>query len=192
MPWHALFWFCVTIFCVLFFMLCVLGARSTGLPMLGKMCRSLFDKPGHLRMTALPLSWGDNPRGILNAPPRCASDNLFGRGESAASCLFSPLPTVFSRALFSTPSPLLWGTNRRDTFPRFPAQDLFSTVLCSILGMCSAASYPPGGWGRRKVGDWGRKPRRGRGISMAMRPPSLGLSPQDKSKAHKRAPARRL
>ena len=123
-------------------------------------------------------------KGIAAALHHCARDNLLRRGESAASCLFSPLPTVFSRALFSTPSPLLWGTNRRDTFPRFPAQDLFSTVLCSIMEMCSFASHPKGGCGRRKVGDWGRKPRRGRGIAAVLRPPSLGLPPQDTPPRH--------
>ena len=157
----------------------------------GFFCGFYYNLRAGARLWVLLLSWGDNPR--ANPMPLYAMRETTSLGGERAhhGCLFSPLPTVFSRALFSTPSPLLWGTNRRDTFPRFPAQDLFSNVLCSILGMCSAASYSPGGWGRRKVGDWGRKPRRGRGISMAMRPPSLGLSPQDKSKAHKRAPARR-
>ncbi len=140
----------------------------------------------------------------------CARDNLLRRGESAASCLFSPLPgaaarrerlsalhtvclqifphspqtllairqyscvgsarseeksavasraqslraaaLVFSRALFSTPSPLFGETSRRNTFPRFPAQDLFSTVLCSILGTCSAAPFPKGDG---EAGKWG-------------------------------------
>ena len=162
MPWHALFWFCVTIFCVLFFMLCVLGARSTGLPMLGKMCRSLFDKPGYLRMTALPLSWGDNPRGILNAPPRCASDNLFGRGESAASCLFSPLPTVFSRALFSTLSPLFGETSACVCSQDF-LRKTGSFPFCGASWKRAKHDRPPRGMGKKESGGLGEKTQKGKG-----------------------------
>ena len=42
------------------------------------------------------------------------------RGERAHQrCLFSPLPTVFSRALFSTTHPTLVENGRAEPFPRF-------------------------------------------------------------------------
>ena len=109
---------------------------------------------------------------------RGARDNLFERGKSACSMLIlSPLSGFLSRSLFHT-IPSLGGTRQHPMLPRFHAPDPVYSRPAEHRGNVQGTTVLLGGWGRRKVGVWGRKPGRGRGISMAMRPPSLGLSPQ--------------
>ncbi len=81
---------------------------------------------------------------------------------------------------FPQPSPLLWGTNVLDSFHDFSRQISFHCVLCSIMGMCSFTSFTIGGWGRRKAGDWGRKPGRGRGIAAGLPPFPRVVSPRQR------------
>ena len=84
---------------------------------------------------------------------------------------------LFSRALFSTTLPTLVENERAEPFPRFHDIDLFISVLCSIVEVCSLQVYAIGGWGRRKAGDWGRKPGRGRGIAAGLPPFPRVVSP---------------
>ena len=46
------------------------------------------------------------------------------------------------------------------------------------MGMCNSWVYAIGGWGRRKAGDWGRKPGRGRGIAAGLPPFPWVVSPR--------------
>ena len=87
---------------------------------------------------------------------------------------------LFSRALFSTTLPTLGENERAEPFPRFHDIDLFISVLCSIMGMCNLQVYAIGGWGRRKAGDWGRKPGRGRGIAAGLPPFPWVVSPRQR------------
>ena len=78
---------------------------------------------------------------------------------------------------FPQPSPLLWGTNVLDSFHDFSRQISSLCVLCSIMETCSFTLPSIGGWGRRKAGDWGRKPGRGRGIAAGLPPFPRVVSP---------------
>ena len=103
------------------------------------------------------------------------------RGERAQQAAYSPPSQRFSLALsFPQPSPLLWETNRLNCSHDFSQQILSLSVLCSIMGMCSFTSSPIGGWGRRKAGDWGRKPGRGRGIAAGLPPFPWVVSPRSR------------
>ena len=110
---------------------------------------------------------------------RRASDNLFGSGESASNDAYSLPSQRFSLALsFPQPSPLFWETSRLNSFHDFSRQISFLCVLCSIMKTCSFTSPSIGGWGRRKAGDWGRKPGRGRGIAAGLPPFPWVVSPR--------------
>ena len=117
-------------------------------------------------------------KGIAAALHHCARDNLLRRGESAASCLFSPLPTVFSRALFSTPSPLLGETSALDCSQDFLCK-IYSAPFCAASWEWAALHRIPKGDGEKgKWGTGGENPKGEGGSASLMRPPSLGLSPQ--------------
>ena len=101
------------------------------------------------------------------------------RGERAQQAAYSLPSQRFSLALsFPQPSPLLWRTDGLNHSHDFSRQISFLSVLCSIMGMCSFTSSPIGGWGRRKAGDWGRKPGRGRGIAAGLPPFPRVVSPR--------------
>ena len=91
---------------------------------------------------------------------------------------------IFLRSLFHT-LPTLVGKRLLVMIPTISGARPYSAPFCAASWDSRiAASSPKGGWGRRKVGDWGRKPGRGRGIAAVLRPPSLGLSPQDTPPRH--------
>ena len=154
----------VTVFFLRFLMLCVRRLRRRGFLFSDHLFRAC-----HLYSACLTCAVRVYRR---------ASDNLIERGESAVNCLFSPLPTVFSRALFSTTLPTLGENGRAEQFPRFQPPDWFFTVLCSIVEACNLWVYAKGGWGRRKAGDWGRKPGRGSGIAAGLPPFPRVVSPR--------------
>ena len=108
---------------------------------------------------------------------RRASDNLIERGESAVNCLFSPLSPVFSRALFSTTLPSLGENGRAEPFPRFHEINFIPLRFVQHHGSVQLWVLHGGGWGRRKAGDWGRKPGRGRGIAAGLPPFPRVVSP---------------
>ena len=150
-----------------FFMLCVLGIRSRDLPL------SWGDNPGSISYSIYLTGWVTHDQSTA-----VRATTSLGGERAHQRCLFSPLPTVFSRALFSTTLPTLGENERAEPFPQFHDIDLFISVLCSIMGMCNLQVYAIGGWGRRKAGDWGRKPERGRGIAAGLPPLSPGCLPK--------------
>ena len=141
-----------------------------------------------LRRVYLMLGETTPGKGIATALHHCARDNLLRRGESAASCLFSPLPTVFSRALFSTPSPLLGETSALDCSQDFLCK-IYSAPFCAASWEWAALHRIPKGDGEKgKWGTGGENPKGEGGSASLMRPPSLGLSPQDGGKGAMRNP----
>ena len=82
---------------------------------------------------------------------------------------------IFLRSLFHT-LPTIVGKRLLVMVPTISGARLHSAPFCAASWDSRiAASSPKGGWGRRKVGDWGRKPRRGKGISILDAPPFPGV-----------------
>ena len=142
-----------------------------------------------LRSTVLPISWGDNPgsipysiyltKWVTHDPFTAVRATTSLRGERAHQrCLFSPLPTVFSRALFSTTLPTLVENECAEPFPRFHEINFIPLRFVQHHGNVQLWVLPGGGWGRRKAGDWGRKPGRGRGIAAGLPPFPRVVSPR--------------
>ena len=149
--------------------------------------RSLMVCVLFLRRSVLPMSWGDVccsiclTRAVTHDPSTGVRATTSLRGERAQQAAYSLPSHRFSLALsFPQLSPLLWRTNVLWRFPRFHEIDLFISVLCSIMGMCSLRVYAVGGWRRRKAGDWGRKPGRGRGIAAGLPPFPWVVSPRQR------------
>ena len=147
--------------------------------------RSLMVCVLFLRRSVFPMSWGDEyysthlTRWVTHDPFTGVRATTSLRGERAQQAAYSLPSHRFSLALsFPQLSPLLWRTNVLWRFPRFHEIDLFISVLCSIMGMCSLRVYAVGGWRRRKAGDWGRKPGRGRGIAAGLPPFPWVVSPR--------------
>ena len=132
---------------------------------LGEMCVVLFDEPYGSRMTHLP---------VCERQPRW-------EGRERIRDAYSLPSQRFSLALsFPQPTPLLWRTDELNRSHDFMKKISFLCVLCSIMGMCSFTSPSIGGWGRRKAGDWGRKPGRGRGIAAGLPPFPRVVSPRQR------------
>ena len=183
----ALLCFLVTIFFCAF---------SYALRAWGTLCRFAFQLPFPFlrsfiicvlgtRRSVLPLSWGDVCcficlTGWVTHDPSTGvrATTSLGGGESAVNCLFSPLPTVFSRALFSTILPTLGENGRAEPLSRFHEKDFIPLRFVQHCGNVQLGMSLGGGWGRRKAGDWGRKPRRGRGIAAGLPPFPWVVSPR--------------
>ena len=114
---------------------------------------------------------------------RCASDNLFERGESASEMLIlSPLTGFLSRSLFHN-SPLSCGERMFfDGFHDFSRQISSLSVLCSIVGMCSFGCCMEGDGEGGKRGTGGENPEGEGGLQPGC-PPFPGLSPQDSGRS---------
>ena len=137
------------------------------------MCIALLNEPYGSRMTHLPV---------------CERQPLW-EGSERIGDAYSLRSQRFSLALsFPQPSPLLGRTDGLNHFHDFSRQISPLCVLCSIMRTCNLWAYAKGGWGRRKAGDWGRKPGRGRGIAAGL-PPFPGLSPQEDGKPVLRIPS---
>ncbi len=120
--------------------------------------------------------------------PGCERQPLWEGGERSKLLILSPPNGFLSRSLFHNP-PLSFGKRIfSDGSHDFSRRISFPCVLCSIMETCSFTSPSIGGWGRRKAGDWGRKPGRGRGIAAGL-PPFPGLSPQASGKTLLRRPS---
>ena len=109
---------------------------------------------------------------------RCASDNLFERGESAVNCLFSPLSPVFSRALFSTTLPTLGENGRAEPFPRFQPPKLTPLRFVQHHGNVQLHIVPHRGMGKEESGGLGEKTRKGKGDCSRAAPLSPGCLPK--------------
>ena len=148
----------------LLFMLCVLFLRSRG----------------------LPDAWGDVccpiclTRWVTHDPSTAVRATTSLRGERAhlTMLILSPPNGFLSRSLFHNPPHSCGEQMFSDGSHDFSRQISFLCVLCSIMGMCSFTSSPIRGWGRRKAGDWGRKPGRGRGIAAGLPPFPWVVSPR--------------
>ena len=140
-----------------------------------------------LRSTVLPVSWGvvcDSIRltGWVTHDPSTGvrATTSLGGERAHQRCLFSPLPTVFSRALFSTTLPTLVENERAEPFPRFQPSDFIPLRFVQHHGNVQLGMSLGGGWRRRKAGDWGRKPGRGRGIAAGLPPFPWVVSPRQR------------
>ena len=148
-------------------MLCVLGIRSTGLPM----------------------SWGDAYDSIcltvwVTHDPSTAvrATTSLGGERAHQRCLFSPLPTVFSRALFSTTHPTLVENGRAEPFPRFHEINFIPLRFVQHCGNVQPTGGCHRGMGKKESGGLGEKTQKGKGDRSRAAPPSPGLSPQDSGK----------
>ena len=145
----------------------------------------------YARDNLLENAWGDNPRAYPERFTIVRETTSLG-GERAQQAAYSLPSQRFSLALSFPHSPLSLGKRPLVCVLRISCARLVHFRSAEHRGNVQSMTVPQGGWGRRKVGDWGRKPRRGRGISMQMRPPSPGLSPQASVNPHCVKTARRL
>ena len=100
-------------------------------------------------------------------------------GERAHQrCLFSPLPTVFSRALFSTLSPLFGETSACDGSQDFLRKTLFIPVLRSIVETYRARPCPKGDGEEGKWGTGGENPEGEGGLQQCCTPLPWGCLPK--------------
>ena len=109
----------------------------------------------------------------------CVSSARSEEKSADASCVQSlcAAALLFSRALFSTTLPTLVENGSAGQFPRFHEINFIPLRFVQHCGSVQLWVLPGGGWGRRKVGDWGRKPRRGRGIAAGLPPFPWVVSP---------------
>ena len=143
-------------------MLCVLGIRSSVLPdAWGDVCDSI----------CLTIWVTHDPSTGVRATTSLGGERAHQR------CLFSPLPTVFSRALFSTTLPTLVENECSLMVPTISCARLVYFRSVQHHGSVQLWVLHGGGWGRRKAGDWGRKPGRGRGIAAGLPPFPWVVSP---------------
>ena len=141
------------------------------------------------RSTGLPLSWGDNPGSIsysiyltgwVTHDPSTAvrATTSLGGERAHQRCLFSPLPTVFSRALFSTTLPTL-GENRCDEqFPRFHEINFIPLRFVQHHGNVQPTGVCHRGMGKEESGGLGEKTRKGKGDCSRAAPLPLGCLPK--------------
>ena len=172
-------------------MLWVLHLRSTVLPLVTFFFYVVFDvlraPPTQYRFTAV---LGRQPRGsisystyltgwVTHDPSTGVRATTSLRGERAhlTMLILSPPNGFLSRSLFHNPPHSCGERMFFDGFHDFSRQSSPLSVLCSIMETCSFTSSPIGGWGRRKAGDWGRKPGRGRGIAAGLPPFPWVVSP---------------
>ena len=143
----------------------------------------------HLRSTGLPLSWGDNPGSIsysiyltgwVTHDPSTAvrATTSLGGERAHQRCLFSPLPTVFSRALFSTTLPTLGENGRAEQFPRFHEINFIPLRFVQHRGNVQLHIVPHKGMGKEESGGLGEKTRKGKGDCSRAAPLSLGYLPK--------------
>ena len=101
-----------------------------------------------------------------------------GRERAHQRCLFSPLPTVFSRALFSTLSPLFGETSACDGSQDFLRKTLFIPVLRSIVETYRARPCPKGDGKEGKWGTGGETPEGEGGLQQCCTPLPWGCLPK--------------
>ena len=100
-------------------------------------------------------------------------------GERAHQrCLFSPLPTVFSRALFSTTLPSLVGNEQAKLFPRFQPTDFIPLCFVQHHGNVQLHIVPHRGMGKEESGGLGEKTRKGKGDAAGLPPFPWVVSPR--------------
>ena len=121
-----------------------------------------------LRSTVPRSSWGDNPGSI-------SYSIYLTKWVTHDPSTAVRATTVLS---FPQPTPLLGRTNVLRWFPRFQPSDFIPLRFVQHHGNVQLGMSPIGGWGRRKAGDWGRKPGRGRGIAAGLPPFPLGCLPK--------------
>ena len=81
-------------------------------------------------------------------------------GERAQQAAYSLPFQRFSLALSFPHSPLSYVERTNEVLSHdFMSKTLFCPVLRSIVRMQNSCTVPQGGWGRRKVGDWGCLPK---------------------------------
>ena len=112
----------------------------------------------------------------------CVSSACSEEKSAEASCAQSlcAAALLFSRALFSTTLPTLGENGRAEPFSRFHAIDFIPLRFVQHHGNVQLWVLYRGGWGRRKAGDWGRKPGRGRGIAAGLPPFPWVVSPRQR------------
>ena len=138
-----------------------------------------------IRSTGLPLSWGDVCDSICltvwvtHDPSTGVRATTSLRGERAHQrCLFSPLPTVFSRALFSTTLPTLVENEPTLHFPRFQPSNLIPLRFVQHHGNVQPTSVCHRGMGKEESGGLGEKTRKGKGDCSRAAPLSPGCLPK--------------
>ena len=157
-------------------MLCVLRLRRRGLPMsLGDVCDSICLTG---RVTHDPST------GVR------ATTSLGGE-RAHQRCLFSPLPTVFSRALFSTTLPTLVENVRAEPFPRFHEINFIPLRFVQHHGNVQLHIVPHRGKGKEESGGLGEKTRKGKGDCSRAAPLPLGCLPKIPVNPYCVSPARR-
>ena len=113
-------------------------------------------------------------------------------GERAHQrCLFSPLPTVFSRALFSTTLPTLGENGRAEPLSRFHEMNFFPLRFVQHRGNVQLHIVPHRGMGKEESGGLGEKTRKGKGDCSRAAPLSLGCLPKTLVERYCVSPARR-
>ena len=119
----------------------------------------------YARDNLLENAWGDNPRAYPERFTIVRETTSLG-GERAQQAAYSLPSQRFSLALSFPHSPLSLGKRPLVCVLRISCARLVHFRSAEHRGNVQSMTVPQGGWGRRKVGDWGRKPRRGRGISI--------------------------
>ena len=109
--------------------------------------------------------------------PPCERQPLWEGSERSKLLILSPPNGFLSRSLFHNP-PHSLENGRAEQFPRFHDIDLFISVLCSIVGMCSFGCCIEGDGEGGKRGTGGENPEGEGGLQPGC-PPFPGLSPQD-------------
>ena len=139
----------------------------------------------HPRSTVLSDAWGDVCGSICltvwvtHDPSTGVRATTSLRGERAHQrCLFSPLPTVFSRALFSTTLPTLGENERAKPFPRFHEINFIPLRSVQHRGSVQPTGVCNRGMGKKESGGLGEKTRKGKGDCSWAAPLSPGCLPK--------------
>lgn len=153
----------------------------------------------HLRSRGLPLSWGNVccsiclTKWVTHDPSTAVRATTSLRGERAHQrCLFSPLPTVFSRALFSTTLPSLGKNGHAEPFPRFHEINFIPLRFVQHPGNVQPTGVCHRGMGREESGGLGEKTRKGKGDCSRAAPLPLGCLPKITVNPYCVSAARRL
>ena len=128
----------------------------------GFFCGFYYNLRAGARLWVLLLSWGDNPRANPERLTPMRETTSLGGERAHQRCLFSPLPTVFSRALFSTLSPLFGETSACVCSQDF-LRKTGSFPFCGASWKRAKHDRPPRGMGKKESGGLGEKTQKGKG-----------------------------
>ena len=173
----------------------------THLPFVTIFSRRVFDalRAGHTPcflplVTACFFVFSYSLRAISTHDPSTAvrATTSLGGERAHQRCLFSPLPTVFSRALFSTTLPTLVENGHAEPLSRFHEINFFPLRFVQHRGNVQLHIVPHRGMGKKESGGLGEKTRKGKGDCSRAAPLSPGCLPKHPVERYCVTLARRL